>query len=288
MPQQPDEFSQYARAQDQPKDEFAAFARPAAVPTEKQAASTPPIAPVNKDIIKPVSRDVAIDPIENIKTKLNQSPTMEKIGKAVAPVEKLLSGPHGQDIMLGMGSAGTMEDVATTVMREIASMGHEVRASLPAAKAAQAFQDVHMVARDLPVDTSQATKLANLAAQEKEFGGSPPKVITEFLKRVEDPKPLTYAEARKYYSNASRLSDAEEGATNAVMRRHMTRFTKALGQSIENTVESTGQLDTYKSAMSNYKTAMRLRDTAKFIKEHAVKGAIGTGVAYGIYKGLRP
>lgn len=241
----------------------------ATIPTEKQAAATPPIAPINQGVVKPM------DPSPYHEAWAGQKSTLgPTVDKALAPVGKFLTDPRAQMVM-GMSGGAASEDVATTVMNEITKLGADVKASLPAAKAAQGFQDVHLVAKDLPVDATQARKLAQIAAKEAEFGGTPPKVITEFLKRTEDPtNPITYAEARKFYSNASRLSDAEAGATNPTMRRHMARFTRALGPAIENTTEQVGKLDTYKDAMKNYKTAMRLKAGAEFIKKHAVKGAV--------------
>ena len=67
-----------------------------------------------------------------------------------------------------------------------------------------------------------ATALADLESigDCRRSGGTMPKVLRDFIKRTTDPNqgPLTYEEARQFYSNASTRLSAEEAAPNRKLR----------------------------------------------------------------------
>lgn len=184
--------------------------------------------------------------------------------------------------------APAAQDLAVSTMSELAAMGKETKASMPAGKAAAGFTKLKEVAGPLPVDTNMPAKVAMATDKLTEYGSQPVKVITDFLSRVTDPKapPLTYTEARNFYSNATRLTDEELSTLKPVMRRQLAKFTQTLGKSIEQTVDSVNHLDTYRDAMKNYKLAMKLRSAGEYAKKAAL-GVAGASTAYELYRMAR-
>ena len=245
------------------------------------------IAPVNSSIIKPVDpspyHEAAGKAIDKAASKVGGA-----VNKAIPADPAFRKGMEmGASFALG-GGANETEDVAVTMMKKLSSAGQDVKAAMPAAKAAQGFEKLSAVAGHLPVNTTMAAERAMIADKMTEYGNQPVKVINDFLSRVTDPKakPLTYSEARQFYSSATRLTDEEVSNLKPVMRRQLAKFTQALGKSIEDTVDTAGHLETYKDAMKNYKLAMKLRQAASMAGKTAL-AAGGAGGAYEIYKMTR-
>lgn len=146
-------------------------------------------------------------------------------------------------------------------------------------RAHEAFDAAERLAGDLPInpDAAQLT-----AARIKQLGGrgaSVPKVARDFLKRVNDPEqgPMTYSEARDFYSNATRIAADEAQRLTPVMKAQMAQFTSDLGKAIEQTADHAGALQDYKTAMGQYSSAMRNRAIAKFVWTNALRTAAAAG-----------
>jgi hypothetical protein len=88
-------------------------------------------------------------------------------------------------------------------------------------------------------------------------------VVRDFIKRTTDPdenqSPLTYEEARQFYSNASSRLSAEDAQRLAPQaKRPLSQFTRDLGSAIQDTRDQAGRLQDYLDAMSEYRSPARL------------------------------
>lgn len=156
------------------------------------------------------------------------------------------------------------------------------------AKAGQKFQEVMGAAGDMPVDVSgagtKALEINDYAAR----GGSRPKIINDFIKRVTDPEkgPLTYAEARDFESNASRLSADEAKRLTPKVRFLLNQFRSELRDAVAQTAAQAGKQQAYQEALKSYArgaAAQELAGTAKdLLTKEALKGvAKGAGIGAG-------
>lgn len=128
-------------------------------------------------------------------------------------------------------------------------------------------------------------KLSDSIMRVKELsdrGHTMPKVANRFFARVTDPAapPVTYDEARDFYSKAGEITSSEAQRMSPTMRRALNNFRSALGDSVSDTASKAGQGETYKKAMSEYSAAKGLHDKAGKL------GKLGLGMAglYGAYK----
>lgn len=179
---------------------------------------------------------------------------------------------------------GAGQAIAALAVPAVVRGARGVSGMLPSAeRAGQAFQDVKAVAGANPIDVGVPGDAALEAERMANSGGSMPKVVRDFLKRSTDPTkpPLTYSEARDFYSNATRLSADETQRLTPVMKRQVGNFTRALGDSIQDTAEQAGKGDQLKGAMKEYSRAMRLKEGTEKAKDIAIKSAI-TGAGLGV------
>lgn len=201
----------------------------------------------------------------------------------------------GKDIV---GGAGQATEMATPfVAPEAAAAGASkvigaIDNAIPqASRAGQKFSEVMEAAKELPVDVRGPGDSALRYFELKKAGGSNIKVLNDFLNRVASPEagPLTYKEARDFYSNATRISVDDSLKISPVMRRQLSEFTNSLGDAIQDTADQAGKLDQYTEAMKEYHAAMRLRAVGAGIKDlltsktAAAAAATGAGGAVGAY-----
>ena len=160
-------------------------------------------------------------------------------------------------------------------------------------RAGQAFQDLKSAIGENPVEITD--KLGDALSQMKEgidTGLNAPSVVNKLVTRLADTEegPLTYSEARQFYSNMGDLATSEKMAANAKMQRLIYQVQHALGESIANTAESAGQLNQYKGAMSEFAKAKGLQEVGSNAVDVAKKAAIpalfGAGgmAAYNAYQ----
>ena len=159
-------------------------------------------------------------------------------------------------------------------------------------KGAELFEQVAHAANHVPVNLAKA---GNEALDIKEFtsaGGTTPKVINDFIKRVTQPgaPPLTYREARMFYENAgTKLATDMKGFPVKGRTKYLLgKFQKALGEANREAAETVGHGKTYDQAMQTYRRGAQIRDLGKNIKTNvvpaAVKGAAGVAGAGGAYE----
>jgi hypothetical protein len=229
-----------------------------------------------------LTRDINPAGIENYTPQGRaEHPNLAAAGDVGRNLRELLFG--GQSAGKPMGtSSGIVNNPVTGAMS--GAYGAEMAAgAIPtAAKAGAAFEDVMGAAKHIPIDVAGPGDTALRIQKLAESGGSMPKVIRDFLRRATDPEkpPITYAEARDFYSNASRLSADEMQRLTPVLKRQVAMFTKSLNESLEGATEEVGKLSKYKGAMKEYRQAKRLEDLWQTAKEWAAKGALGAGGYY--------
>ena len=172
-----------------------------------------------------------------------------------------------------------------------ASLARRAMDALPNfARAGENFGKVMSQARQEPVDIRGPGKVA-LRIQELADRGAPmPQVVRKFLVRVTDPErpELTYEEARDFYSNISRLSANETQRLTPVVAAQVTKLRVALDKALEDTAARVGQAPAYRSAMTEYARAAKLRSTAEKASDVMVRKVLPSGVAgAAAYKGYQ-
>lgn len=153
-------------------------------------------------------------------------------------------------------------------------------------RAGKTFNRVMTRAGNIPVNVAAPGDVALETQRLAESGGSQPKVTRDFIKRTTDPNkpPLTYREARDFYSNASRLSADETNRLTPRMKRQVGQFTKSLGEANRGAAEQAGVASDYDQAMKEYRRARQLRDFADKTKEiagHEATRGVMRGLGYG-------
>lgn len=128
--------------------------------------------------------------------------------------------------------------------------------------------------------------------QAVDTGSTLPSVINKFVTRIADVNegPLTYNEARQFYSNVSDLSVSEKLASKAKDLRLIQLFKHALGDTIAQTAEDAGRLQDYRDAMSEFSKAKRIEtavDKGKKIAGAAIGSAALGASGYAGYRVLR-
>lgn len=139
--------------------------------------------------------------------------------------------------------------------------GKAVRSIPSAARAAGKFQDVMSAARNVPIDISGPGNVALNIQKLAEHGGTMPRAVTQFLRRVTDPEkgPLNYEDARLFASNISRLSADEFGRLTPVVAREVATMRVALNKAVADAAGKAGKGREYAEAMTEYGRAMRLK-----------------------------
>lgn len=172
--------------------------------------------------------------------------------------------------------------VAETVAELAVPAIKGARAIPSAARAGRTFQDVMGAAKSIPIDITHPGNVALRIAELGERGGTMPRPVTQFLRRVTDPEkaPMNYEEARDFASNISRLSADEFNRLTPVVRKEVAGLRVALNKSVADAAKSAGKGKEYVQAMSEYAKAMKMRDALDAFKEGA-KGALPKAIGGG-------
>lgn len=177
-------------------------------------------------------------------------------------------------------------DTASIVMPAVGA----AEAIPTAAKAGAKFEEVAQAVGKHPVEmTNDLNRSLTRIQQLAERGGAGsnlgPPPVRKFFLRITDPEkpPITYEEARDFYSNLSRLSRDEMNRLTPVMQRAVGQFTRDLGQAIADTAGRGGKLAEYQKAMSTYRRAIVLREMLEKVWSGAKKASpyIAGGAAAG-------
>lgn len=135
-----------------------------------------------------------------------------------------------------------------------------------------------------PINVGPAADVALQGHELAAAGGQLPKVFRNFLQRVSDPagQPMTIDEARRFVSNASRMSVDEMSRMTDQMRGLMGKFTGELHGAIG---DASGDAQTYYNALKSYSQAKGYQSTVdalrKFLATKAGQAATGAALGAG-------
>jgi hypothetical protein len=154
----------------------------------------------------------------------------------------------------------------------------------------QLFRTVDQAAANanLVIDANKPGQAALEILQNKQAGGQMTQGIRQFLERATAPgqQPITYQEARQFYSNLNNISMNEMGRLTPNSRRLPSNFVSALDDSLREATATIGQQDNYAQAMERYaKGAQRSELFSALKKKYApalIKGAFGAAGAAGV------
>lgn len=188
--------------------------------------------------------------------------------------------------------AGMVGTVASQLMPapEAAAGSGAIERALPSTeRAGKVFQELKGAIGDHSVHMTD--RLANALADVKDAvdtGSTLPSVINKFVNRITslEEGPLTYKEARQFYSNVSDLSASERMASKGNDLRLIQEFKHALGETISSTAENAGRLQQYQGAMSEFASAKRMADRVDTAKNIAIKAIVPAVLGYGGVKAL--
>jgi hypothetical protein len=154
--------------------------------------------------------------------------------------------------------------------------------------AAQLFKDVSEHAGNVPVSITHSGDAILRAQEISNAGTSMPQSLGKLLKRVTDPKkaPLTYDEARDFYTNITSLSANESARLSPVMRKQVANVRAGLMKDIGDAADQAGQAAKYYAAMKDYARASKLLRASQKIGKFAL-GAAGLGSAYEGYQAVK-
>jgi hypothetical protein len=214
--------------------------------------------------------------------------------------------------VLGEAAVPAAMAVAPSAIKGAGEIAGKVLPS--ASRAGAALQDVRASAGHIPIDMSAPGDTALQIYYEAKHGAYLPKPVNDLLKRMGlnademapnnraitydtatnrgalDPNtpPLTYAEAKSFQSNISKLTAADKMSTNPNIKRLVVELNGKLKDSLENSAEVVGKGDQFTDAMNEYHKAMQIQglkeDAIDALKTHIIKAVVtGAGMAGGGY-----
>lgn len=162
-----------------------------------------------------------------------------------------------------------------------------IKNALPSTeRAGAALGQVKAAAGDIPIDMTKPGNTALDLYTQSQRGASLPMAVRKFLTRTTTPDspPLTYAEAKDFQSNISRLSADEYGKMNPNTKRLVGQLNADLKDSLSGAADSVGKGEQFTQAMQEYHNAMRLKGMSSQAIEYAMKAAITGGLGALGYK----
>lgn len=147
------------------------------------------------------------------------------------------------------------------------------------ARAAQNLDSVSRTAARSPINVEGPGQQGLRAMELQQRGATLPRVVTQFMRRVTDPKgaDMTFSEARDFYSNLSRMSANDFGRLTPAMRRQVGSVTRELGRALQETANTAGVGREYASGMREYARAARLEEAWQRVSPQVI-AAIRTGI----------
>jgi hypothetical protein len=111
------------------------------------------------------------------------------------------------------------------------------------------------------------------------------KVVQTFVRRITDPSkgPLTFDEARDYYSNISRLSANEFSRLNPIVQREVGVMRHTLQKALTDAASMVGKADEYARGMTEYARAAKAQKTFSDLKPSigTIAKRVGEGAGLG-------
>jgi hypothetical protein len=191
----------------------------------------------------------------------------EKITKENAPYQLTkIGGSMLGNLALG-GAAGEMGGAAVDAIPR-------------AGRAGSTLANIRSQAASVPVELNKSAEPLLRAQELGERGSTMPKPIKQLLNRTTDPDggPLTFPEARDFYSNISRLSSKDVSKMNPIMQRQLGELRAAMSSDLSDAAGKIGLQDDYTGAMKEYRQASQLKDIGTKAAKYGA-GALGVGIA---------
>jgi hypothetical protein len=209
----------------------------------------------------------------------------QSAGKPMGTREGILNNPVTSLMAVAPGAAEEAPEAAEAVGSAIskgAQTAKGIGKVIPSAeRAGKALEEVQAAAGSIPVDVTEPEKIAIETQRLSKSGGRMPKVINDWLRRTEHAgQPVTYQEARDFYSNATRLSGDEASKLTPVMQRQVARFTQALRQSTKDAADQVNKAEQFEKGMQEFHAARKMESREQFIKD-TVAQAVKSGLKYG-------
>ncbi len=170
-----------------------------------------------------------------------------------------------------------------------------------AARAAKVLEAVKGKAGEVPVDLSRSGDSLLRIKELSQAGHGNLPVIHKLIERYtapvktairgvkDDAKPLTYSEARDFYSAISKLSAKDSMAITGTMKRELGEFANLLKHDIGQAADQAGQAAQYYSGIKEYAKAKAMARVAEdmkgFLTSKAVRyglEAVGLGAGAGL------
>lgn len=182
-------------------------------------------------------------------------------------------------------AAGTVQALTLPMAFAGGPTAEAVANEIPSrAWAGKVLDSVMQDAGNVPVRLSRSGDAILRAKELSDAGTSMPQAIGKLLARVTRPKgePLTYSEARDFYSNISRLSADEIGRLNPIMKRQVAIILNDLRQDIGDAAAQVGRASDYYASIKEYANAAKLGRAAQAIlKGLGWAGGVGAGIEAG-------
>lgn len=201
--------------------------------------------------------------------------------EATNPAQKL--GGYAESVV-EMLPAGGAAKAAPGVLAKVAGVS-KVRAVANLDAAANA-------AKAVAIDVNKPGAAAFRIMELRDTGAKGvPMAVNKFIQRITDPMKgaLDFEEARKFYSNLTRLSVNERSAMNGTVKFEVGGLVRALNESLTEAARSVGKADEYVAGMKEYARHMtmvkKVPKVAK-IATGAAAGAMGAGAGYGLVQRL--
>lgn len=249
--------------------------------TAQDAAAHPPVAKVST---------APIDDAYNKMTQVN-SPAPFSPGEGAGLPLKAAADYMGA-LAPGSEAVNAASGVAEGAGKAIDRAGEMLHPEAAKSAAGKLFKNVEEAIGDHPVHITD--KIADSISELKQgidTGGNSPSVVNKLVSRIADidEGPLTYKEARGFYSNLGDLSTSEKTALNTKMGRLVNNLKQALGESIQSTAEAGQKSAQYQQAMKGYATASqdaeRLGKAKDIVGKWAGRAVVGTA-GYALFKEL--
>jgi hypothetical protein len=167
-------------------------------------------------------------------------------------------------------------------------MGPPAIEAIPqAGRAVQLLEDVMEAAKNQPVTLTRSLQPLERTQQLASAGGPAVGAADKLYGRINTVNPLSYPEARDFYSNISNQSVADKLAMNGPMKNAMGNLREAFKADIGDAATAVGKGEQYAQGMKEYAQAMKLKEALSNAGSYAGKTALRAIGAAGAYEGYQ-
>jgi uncharacterized protein YcfJ len=195
-------------------------------------------------------------------------------------------GEAGRERAEGEKPSGEKQ-VKSALLGGLAGPAEELGAAIPLkSRAGKLLASVSEKAGNVPVDLDRSAEHLLRTKELADAGGSMPMSINKMLRRVTDPSkgPLTYSEARDFYSNITRLSADEMDRLTPVMKAQVGKVAAALKDDIGQAAAKVNKAADYYAGIREYAKAAQLQRAGERISKQLLKMAAVAAGAEGAYQ----